>query len=41
MADIEGVLFDIDGVLLTSWQPIEGAGEAVPKFGGADWPVGF
>ncbi|MGR6580492.1 HAD-IIA family hydrolase [Rhodococcus qingshengii] len=29
MADIEGVLFDIDGVLLTSWQPIEGAGEAV------------
>lgn len=29
MADIEGVLFDIDGVLLTSWQPIEGAGAAV------------
>lgn len=29
MADIRGVLFDIDGVLLTSWQPIEGAAEAV------------
>lgn len=29
MAGIEGVLFDIDGVLLTSWQPIGGAAEAV------------
>ncbi|MGC0365575.1 HAD superfamily hydrolase (TIGR01458 family) [Rhodococcus sp. 27YEA15] len=31
MADIEGVLFDIDGVLLTSWQPIEGAHAAVEE----------
>lgn len=26
---IGGVLFDIDGVLVTSWQPIDGAGEAL------------
>ena len=26
---IGGVLFDIDGVLVTSWQPIPGAAEAV------------
>ena len=26
---IGGVLFDIDGVLVTSWQPIPGAAEAL------------
>src|ERR1044072_5513801 len=26
---IGGVLFDIDGVLVTSWQPIEGAAETL------------
>ncbi|WP_278313837.1 HAD-IIA family hydrolase [Lolliginicoccus levis] len=29
MARVEGVLFDIDGVLVTSWQAIEGAADAV------------
>ncbi|TQF69392.1 HAD-IIA family hydrolase [Rhodococcus spelaei] len=36
MARIDGVLFDIDGVLVTSWQPIEGAArtlEAVRDLG--------
>ncbi len=26
---VGGVLFDIDGVLVTSWRPIDGAAEAV------------
>ncbi|MFN8102818.1 MAG: TIGR01458 family HAD-type hydrolase, partial [Mycobacterium sp.] len=26
---IGGVLFDIDGVLVTSWMPIDGAAEAL------------
>ena len=29
MPRIEGVLFDIDGVLVTSWQPIDGAARAL------------
>lgn len=29
VSPLEGVLFDIDGVLVTSWQPIEGAAAAV------------
>ncbi|MGB6107373.1 MAG: TIGR01458 family HAD-type hydrolase, partial [Mycobacterium sp.] len=26
---VGGVLFDIDGVLVTSWRPIDGAAQAV------------
>ena len=26
---VGGVLFDIDGVLVTSWQPIDGAAETL------------
>lgn len=29
MAPVEGVLFDIDGVLVTSWRPLAGAAEAL------------
>lgn len=31
MSRVEGVLFDIDGVLVTSWQPVPGAVEALDE----------
>ncbi|WP_164874138.1 HAD-IIA family hydrolase [Rhodococcus spongiicola] len=34
MTRVEGVLFDIDGVLVTSWQPVPGAVEALDEIRG-------
>ena len=39
MPDVEGLLLDIDGVLVTSWDPIPGAIEAMTAFCAADMPV--
>src|SRR6478752_5181441 len=33
MAGVEGVLLDIDGVLVTSWHPIDGAADALRSAG--------
>ncbi|MBN4927789.1 HAD-IIA family hydrolase [Hoyosella rhizosphaerae] len=41
MAHIDGVLFDIDGVLVTSWHAIEGAAETVQTVGDAGYKCGF
>jgi HAD superfamily hydrolase (TIGR01458 family) len=39
MSSVEGLLLDIDGVLVTSWDPIAGAMEAMAAFRAADVPV--
>ena len=39
MRPVEGLLLDIDGVLVTSWEPIPGAIEAMAAFGEAGLPV--
>src|SRR3954447_25339720 len=39
MSSVEGLLLDIDGVLITSWDPIAGAMEAIAAFRAADVPV--
>lgn len=39
--DTAAVLFDIDGVLAVSWEPIDGAAEAVRAVRGAGIPVRF
>jgi HAD superfamily hydrolase (TIGR01458 family) len=36
---VEGLLLDIDGVLVTSWEPIPGAIDAMTAFRAADLPV--
>ena len=41
MERIEGVLFDIDGVLVVSWEPIDGAADAVAAVRAAGLPVRF
>lgn len=38
MPSVEGLLLDIDGVLVTSWQPIDGAIEAIDVFRAARVP---
>ena len=39
MPDVEGLLLDIDGVLVTSWEAIPGATDAMTAFRTADLPV--
>ena len=39
MPSVEGLLLDIDGVLVTSWEPIDGAIEAMAAFRAAGLPV--
>ncbi len=39
MRPVEGLLLDIDGVLVTSWEPIPGAIEAMDAFRAAGLPV--
>lgn len=39
MADVEGLLLDIDGVLVTSWEPIPGAIDAITALRTAGLPV--
>ena len=41
MERIDGVLFDIDGVLVVSWEAIEGAADAVAAVRAAGLPVRF
>ncbi len=41
MADVEGLLLDIDGVLVVSWEAIPGAPEAVAEMTAAGVPVRF
>lgn len=38
---IKGVLFDIDGVLVTSWEPIDGAADAVRRVEESGYATGF
>ena len=40
LAEVEGVLLDVDGVVVTSWEPIPGAPEAVARLRGVR-PVRF
>ena len=39
--DVDGVLLDIDGVIVTSWRPIDGAPAAVDAVRRAGYPVRF
>ena len=39
MRPVQGLLLDIDGVLVTSWEPIPGAIEAMVAFRAAGLPV--
>lgn len=39
--DVDGVLLDIDGVIVTSWRPIDGAPAAVHAVRRAGYPVRF
>ena len=39
MADVDGLLLDIDGVLSVSWRPVAGAIDAMSAFGDAGLPV--
>lgn len=41
MATIDGLLLDIDGVLVVSWEPIEGAGDAIAHIRRAGVPLRF
>lgn len=41
MTPTKSVLFDIDGVLTLSWQPIAGAAEAVARVREAGWTLAF
>lgn len=41
MADFDGLLIDIDGVLVVSWEPIAGAAEALDRLRAVEVPVRF
>ena len=41
LADVRGLLIDIDGVLTVSWQPIDGSSEALAAVRASDVPLRF
>ncbi len=41
MSDIDGLLIDIDGVLVVSWEPIPGSADALAELRDADVPLRF
>jgi len=41
MTNRRAVLFDIDGVLTVSWQPLPGAASAVDRIRDLGWKVAF